>query len=360
MNNINSLRKKINVIDTKLLTLLNQRAMLSKQIGEIKKLAGRDIYSPGRERVVINRILSLNKGPIKNEFLKEIFSQIIQVCRLQQKVLSIAYLGPEGTFTHLAAIKIFGSGNNFVPKETITDVFNEIEKNMIEFGVVPLENTTEGVVTHTLDMFLETNLYICGELNMKVSHCLVSKEKNLKNIKIVYSHPQAIAQCRNYLYNKLKNIKIVEVSSTAEAARIVSQKHSNKNKHSAAIASELSAKIYNLNILEKNIEDNEENYTRFIVIGKHSTEHSGNDKTSIAFSVKDRVGILHDVLAPFKKYNINLTKIESRPSKKRPWEYIFFVDLIGHIKDKKVSCAIKELTNLCVYYKFLGSYPAAK
>ncbi|MFQ3675391.1 MAG: prephenate dehydratase [Endomicrobiia bacterium] len=357
MNKLNLLRKKINIVDEKLLHLLNQRAVLSKQIGEIKKNYGNDIYSPGREKVVINRILSLNKGPIKNDDLKEIFLEIIQICRLQQKVLSVAYLGPQATFTHLAAIKIFGSGNNFVPKETIYDVFNDIEKNIIEFGVVPVENTTEGVVTHTLDMFLETNLYICGELNMKISHCLVSKEKKIDNIKVIYSHPQAIAQCRNYLYKKLKNVRIVEVSSTAQAAKIVSEKRISK---SAAISSEISAKIYNLNILAKKIEDSEENYTRFIVIGKHSSEYSGSDKTSIAFTVKDRIGILHDALAPFKKYKINLTKIESRPNKKRPWEYIFFVDLIGHIKDKKVACAIKELTNLCAYYKFLGSYPSAK
>lgn len=355
MEKLNKLRTKIDDIDNKILYLINQRAKIAKKIGEIKITKGYDIYSPDREKEIIERLIKNNKGPITEEDIKDIFSTIMQVCRYQQKMLTISYLGPEGTFTHLAALKIFGNRNSYITKETIGDVFYSVEKNETEFGVVPVENTTEGIVTHTLDMFLECDLYICGELNMKISHCLVSNEISIDNIKYVYSHPQAIAQCKNFINTKLQGKEIFEVSSTAEAAKIVKKK-----KYSAAISAEVTAKIYNLNVLAKNIQDLEDNYTRFIVIGKHKVSNSGKDKTSIMFSLKDRVGILHDALAPFKKYNINLTKIESRPSKKQPWEYVFFVDFIGHINDKNVKKAIAELEKLCVYYKFLGSYPQAK
>ncbi|MFN3551294.1 MAG: prephenate dehydratase [Endomicrobiia bacterium] len=355
MNRLKKLRTIINNIDTKILNLINQRAKIVKKIGEIKIRKGYNIYSPEREKEIIERLIKNNTGPITKDDIKDIFSTIMQVCRYQQKIITISYLGPEGTFTHLAALKIFGNRNNYIAKETIGDIFYSVEKNETEYGVVPVENTTEGIVTHTLDMFLECDLYICGELNMKISHCLVSKESSINKIKYLYSHPQAIAQCKNFINTKLHNAKIFEVSSTAEAAKIVKNK-----KYSAAISSEITAKIYNLNILSKNIQDMEDNYTRFIVIGKDKVSNSGKDKTSIMFSLKDKVGILHDALSPFKKYNINLTKIESRPSKKRPWEYVFFVDFIGHINDKNVKKAIAELENLCVYYKFLGSYPQAK
>ncbi|MEN3013680.1 MAG: prephenate dehydratase [Endomicrobiia bacterium] len=351
---IEKLRKKINNIDYKLLKLLNQRAKIAREIGLIKITKGYSIYSPDREKKILKRLIQLNQGPLDETDIKDIFSLIIQVCRDQQKKFYISYLGPEGTFTHLAAIKIFGNKNYYISKETINDVFYSVEKDEAEFGVVPVENTTEGIVTHTLDMFLECDLYICGEINMKISHCLISKEFSIEKIKHLYSHPQAIAQCKSFINTKLHNVKIYEVSSTAEAARIISHK-----KNSAAIASEISAKIYGLKILARNIQDLEDNYTRFIIIGKHKIPNSGKDKTSIMFSLKDRVGILHDALAPFKKYGINLTKIESRPSRQRPWEYVFFVDFVGHIEDKNVKKAIDELEKLCMYYKFLGSYPKA-
>lgn len=356
MKQIENLRKKINQIDLKILNLLNRRAEIAKQIGQIKTFKGFSVYSPEREKEIVQKMIKHNNGPLENEDVREIFSTIIQICRYQQKKFTISYLGPEGTFTQLAAIKIFGNRNIYISKETISDVFYSVEKNEAEFGVVPVENTTEGIVSYTLDMFLECNLYICGELDMKIEHCLVSKENSIKNIKYVYSNPQAFAQCKNFVSTKLHNVKLYEVSSTAEAAKIVSQKM-----YSAAISSEVSSKIYKLNILAKNIQDLEDNYTKFIVIGKHSiAKPSGKDKTSILFSLKDRVGILHDALASFKKYNINLTKIESRPSKQRPWEYVFFVDFIGHINNKNVKKAIEELEKLCANYKFLGSYPQSK
>lgn len=354
MKNIEELRKKISKIDEKLLKLLNERATIAKKIGLIKVAKGYSIYSPEREKQVIETLIKLNKGPLDEADIKDIFSAIIQACRYQQKKFCISYLGPEGTFTHLAAIKVFGNKNYYISKETINDVFYSVEKHEAEFGVVPVENTTEGIVTHTLDMFLECDLYICGEINMKISHCLLSREDSLDKIRYIYSHPQAIAQCKNFINTKLQKSEIHEVSSTAEAAKIVLNR-----KNSAAIASEISAKLYNLKILAKNIQDLEDNYTRFIIVGKHKVSNSGKDKTSIVFSLKDRVGVLHDALAPFKKYGINLTKIESRPSRQRPWEYVFFVDFLGHIENENVKKAISELEKLCVFYKFLGSYPKA-
>ncbi|MCX7957221.1 MAG: prephenate dehydratase [Endomicrobia bacterium] len=354
MKKIEKYREKINILDEKILTLLNERAKIAAKIGLLKIKKGMEIYSPDREKKILVRLDKINKGPLNSEDIKEIFSSIIQVCRYQQKKFLISYLGPEGTFTHLAAIKIFGSKNIYVSKDTINDVFYTVERGDTEFGVVPVENTSEGIVTHTLDMFLECNLYICGEYNMKISHFLVSIENNIENIKYIYSHPQAIAQCKGFIASNLPHVKIFEVSSTAEAAKIVKKK-----KRSAAISSEIASKLYGLKILAKNVQDIEDNYTRFIVIGKHKVSNSGADKTSIMFSLKDRVGILHDALAPFKKYGINLTKIESRPSKQRPWEYVFFVDFLGHIDNSSVKKAIIELEKLCVFYKFLGSYPKA-
>lgn len=354
MENIEKLRKKISQIDLKLLKLLNERAKIAKKIGLIKIAKGYNIYSPEREKQIIETLIKLNKGPLDELDIKDIFSVIIQACRYLQKKFYISYLGPEGTFTHLAAIKVFGNKNYYVSKETINDVFYSVEKDETEFGVVPVENTTEGIVTHTLDMFLECELYICGEINMKISHCLLSKENSIEKIKYIYSHPQAIAQCKNFISTKLSKVKIYEVSSTAEAAKIVSNR-----KNSAAIASEISARLYNLKILAKNIQDLENNYTRFIIIGKHKVANSGKDKTSIVFSLKDKVGVLHDALTPFKKYGINLTKIESRPSRQRPWEYVFFVDFLGHIDNENVRRAISALEKLCIFYRFLGSYPKA-
>lgn len=355
MKELQKLRSKIDHIDEKILELLNKRAELAQKIGKIKFLQGQTIYSPEREKKIIRRLVKLSKGPLNEDDVREIFTAIIHICRHQQKKFTVAYFGPEGTFTHLAALEAFGNKNIYFAKETIDDVFYSVIKGESEFGVVPVENTTEGIVTHTFDMFLECDLYICGEINMKISHCLVSKENYISKIRYVYSNPQAIAQCKNYISLKLPNVKIYEVSSTAEAAKIVAKK-----RYSAAIASEVSAKIYGLNVLDKDIQDIENNYTRFIIIGKHRVPRSGHDKTSIMFALKDRVGILHDALAPFKKYGINLTKIESRPSKQRPWEYVFFVDFVGHIDDKNVKKAIKELEELCVNYKFLGSYPKAE
>lgn len=355
MSKIAKIRKEIDSLDRKILQLLNQRGKKVLLIGSIKKHNSADFYVPERERIVLNKITRSNKGPLPADAVKEIFSEILNVCRSLQTRLRIAYLGPEATFTHLAAIKNFGQAAHFISSKSIADVFEEVEKGQADYGVVPIENSTEGVINHTLDMFVESELKICAEILLEVSHCLLSRDENLKNIKIVYSKDQALAQCRHWLEDNLTWAEKREVASTSEAARLAS-----KTPHTAAIASSIAAQIYGLNILATKLEDKINNYTRFLVISKKLPGRTGKDKTSILFSVKDRIGALHDMLVPFKKYNLNLTKIESRPSKRKAWEYIFFVDFLGHISEKKVKLALAELSKICLFVKILGSYPRSE
>jgi len=348
---IENLRKEIDEIDSHLVELLNKRAQKVLQIAKIKEKEEKSYYSPGREKVVINKLLSLNKGPLPDEVLKEIIKTILQTFLSFQRKLKIVYFGPPATFTHLAAIKNFGHNAEYIPARSISEIFGLVEKSKADYGVVPVENSTEGVVSHTLDMFLESDLKICAEIVLEVVHHLLGKNK-IEEVKKVYSHPQAIAQCRGWLEENFPSVNICETESTARAAQLASQEEG-----AAAIASEVAAGIYGLNILEDHIEDSPHNYTRFLVIGRNFTDKSGDDKTSILFSIKDRVGALHDMLVPFKKYGINLTKIESRPTKKKAWEYVFFVDFEGHKDDEKVKKALSELEEGCFFLKILGSYP---
>lgn len=345
-------RKRIDNIDGKILELLNERIKLAIEIGKIKSERKEDIFAPVREKEIVSNLMRLNRGPIPDEFLSDIFHEILNASRSIQKKIKISYLGPEATFTHLAAIKIFGRRVCYISVESIQDVFIEIERGRADYGVVPIENSTEGVVNHTLDMFIESDLKITSEIFLEISHYLLSKNSSIQKIKKVYSHPQAIAQTRNWIDKNLKGIKIIEVASTSEAARFAK-----KEKNTAAISSIVASEIYGLNIIAKNIEDFENNFTRFLVIGKKSPAASGIDKTSIMFSIKDKVGALHDMLIPFKKNKLNLTKIESRPTKMKAWEYIFFVDFMGHIDDKNVKKALSELEKNCTVLKILGSYP---
>lgn len=352
---LKKLRSQVDSLDLRILQLLNQRAKLVKQIGKIKSLRREQYYAPEREREILSRITRNNQGPLPKEAVKEIFSEILHTCRSLEKKLKIVYLGPEATFTHLAAIKNFGKSANYISTKSISDVFAEVEKERADYGVVPIENSTEGVVNHTLDMFIESDLKICAETLLEISHYLLSQTGDLKKIKRIYSHPQALAQCRNWLEDHLPNAELVETASTAEAAQKVK-----KESNAAAIASDLAAELYGLKIVASRIEDRSDNFTRFLVISKNFPAPSGTDKTSILFSIKDRVGALHDMLVPFKKNKINLTKIESRPTKKKAWEYIFFVDFSGHIVESKVKKALSELEEQCLYLKILGSYPRAE
>ncbi|MBI5124548.1 MAG: prephenate dehydratase [Candidatus Omnitrophica bacterium] len=350
--NLKNLRKTIDSIDAQILKSLNKRARIILEIGKLKGKRKEPIYVPHREKDVYNKIVSQNKGPVSNNSLKAIFREIMSSALQLERPLEIAYLGPEFTFTHLASMKKFGSSVDYIGLETITSVFNEVEKETADYGVVPIENSIEGAVNHTLDMFIDSDLKVCSEIFLEISHSLLSKERDKNRIKKIYSNPQVFGQCRRWLETNLPKSELIEVSSTAKAAEIAS-----KEGASACIASELASKKYNLRVLYRSIEDSAYNVTRFLDIGRTYAKPTESDKTSIMFSVKDRAGALHDMLVPFKKYGINLTKIESRPSKLKAWEYYFFVDLEGHYLDSKVKKALAELEKVALYMKVLGSYP---
>lgn len=347
-------RQQIDQIDLKILELLNNRIEIAQTIGQIKKLNQEDIYAPNREKEVITNLVKKNKGLLPNEELKNIFREIIKTSLSFQKKLGIAYLGPEASFTHLAGIKNFGRQAQYISVKSIGDVFNEVEKGRADYGVVPVENTTEGMVNYTLDMFMDSDLRICAEVLLEIHHNLAARV-TLDKVRKIYSHTQTVAQCRDFLEEKMSNIKIVEVESNSRAAQLAQ-----RDLKSAAIVSTVAAELYNLNILVPRIEDMANNYTRFLVVGKNDAAKSGQDKTSILFSIKDRVGALYDMLLPFRKANLNLTKIESRPTKKKAWEYVFFIDFIGHREDENVRSALAELEKSCLFLKILGSYPLAE
>jgi len=352
MKKIDELRRKIDEIDEKLIELLNKRAEIVKEVIEIKEKEKKSVFDPSREKKIIERLINKNKGMLKPEDLKIIMESIFKIYRGMFREIKVAYLGPEGTFTHLAAMKKFGEKAKYIPVKTIDEVFREVEKKRVDYGVVPVENSIEGIVTHTLDVFLESDLKIISEISLEIHHYLLSKENSIDKIKKIYSHPQAIAQCRNWIGENLPEAEIFETESTISAVKKVM-----KEKNAAAIASEIASSMYNLNIIAERIEDFRENITRFLVIGSDFAEKTGNDKTSILFSIKDRVGALHDILSYFKEENINLTKIESRPSKKKAWEYVFFVDFIGHKDDINVKRALNNVEKVSVFLKILGSYP---
>jgi len=352
---LKTLRNKIDLVDRHILGLLNKRAGLALEIGMIKAKHKKAVYVPDREKEVYGSITSANKGPLKDEALKAIYREILSSALSLQKPLRISYLGPELTFTHIAAMKKFGASVEYISCDSITDVFDEVEKGRADYGVVPIENSTEGAVTHTLDMFIDSELKICSEIYLDISHNVLSNVKDIKRIKNVYSKDQVFAQCRRWLENNLPRAELIEVSSTAKAAQLAS-----KNKSCAAIASSLAASKYRLRVIAASIEDSKYNVTRFLVIGRNTVSNpTKEDKTSIMVSIRDKVGALHDLLALFKRNKINLTKIESRPSKKRAWDYYFFIDLEGHYEDSNVRRALSRLKNAVSYIKILGSYPVS-
>lgn len=352
MSKINELRKKIDKIDENILELLNKRAEAAILIGEEKSKTRSNFHIPDREMEIIVRLTRINNGPFPNDSLKSVYREILSATLSLERPLTIAYLGPQATFTHLAAMNQFGSSAVYIPSDRLDTIFSEVEAGRADYGVVPVENSMEGVVTHTLDLFVDSNVHICGEILLEIHQNLLSRCKNMKEIKKIYSHPQPIAQCRLWLEGNLPKTPHYEVSSTAKAAEMAA-----KEKGAAAIASEAAAGLYGLTMLAKDIEDSKNNYTRFLIIGKIKRGRSGSDKTSILVSIKDRVGALYDILNPFAKSKINLTKIESRPLRKRAWEYVFFIDFEGHIEDKKVSDTVEKLKKDVLFLKILGSYP---
>lgn len=351
-NQLANLREQINRIDEEVLRGISERARLVKGIWNLKQEQHLEPYSAEREKLIHRRLEQLNRGPLTSEAIRTIFQEIISACLSLEKPLRIAYFGPEATFTHQAALNHFGHAPEFIQIATIDGIFQEVEKNRCDYGVVPIENSTEGSVYRTLDMFIETPLQICAETTLEISLYLLSTSDRIEEIKEIYSHPQALAQCSRWLSNNLPDIPVHAAPSTAKAAQKAASEPS-----AGAIASKLAASLYNLKILKAKIEDYTNNITRFWVIGHKSPEKSGEDKTSIMFSLKDEAGALYKSLYPFSKYGINMHKIESRPSKERPWEYVFFTDVEGHITDSNMGKSLDEMGEIVNFYKILGSYP---
>ncbi len=348
---INKIRKNIDTLDKQIVGLLNKRAQKILEIGKLKNKLNKSIYAPSREKDILTRIKKVNSGPLDNGALESIYREVMSASLTLEKPITIAYMGPQATFSHQAALKKFGASVAYLACNTISDVFSEVEKDKADYGVIPIENSIEGAISHTLDMLVDSDLKICSQVMLDVSHNVLANGPK-KNIKKIYSNPQVFGQCRLWLESNLPWAELIEVSSTTRAAQIAS-----REKNAACIASLLAAKEYKIKVVAKDIEDSPHNITKFLVIGKSEAEPTGHDKTSVLFSIKDKVGALQDMLLPFKKYKINMTKIESRPSKKKAWDYFFFVDLLGHVKDKNVAKALAELEEKCKFLKILGSYP---
>ena len=352
---ISELREKIDHIDATLVELINQRAECAIEIGSMKDKDAKSIFAPEREKQVLSGVLANNKGPLSDKAMSAVFREVISACRALEKPITVSYLGPAGSYTHIASILKFGESSEFLSCNTIPDVFSAVEHKHANYGVVPVENSTEGIVSHTLDMFLLSDLRICAEVNAPISHNLLSNGTDISQIRRIYSMPQAIAQCRNWISANMPGVEVLEVSSTTKGAKMCEGYPS-----SAAIASSLAAKEYGLNILAEGIEDNPHNRTRFLVVGYSKPQPSGKDKTSIVFSVSHKSGSLYHALRVFDEAGINLTMIESRPTKQMPWEYIFFVDLQGHENETKIMDAITNLKEISHFVRILGSYPEAE
>jgi chorismate mutase/prephenate dehydratase len=348
------LRQAIDALDDDLLRLLNERARLVQEVGKIKSQLKQPFYVPERERQILERLQAANTGPFPTEALRPVFGEIISACLSLEHPLRVAFLGPEATFTHMAARTRFGLSARYVPAATAAGVFTEVEKGLADLGVVPIENSTDGVVNSTLDMLIDSELSITAEIDMQVSQCLLTRSGSLDGVQKVYSHPQALGQCRRWLSANLPNVAQIEVASTALAARLTKD-----DPVAAAVASELAGQLYDLKIARRKIEDEVRNVTRFLVIGREEPPPTGRDKTSILFSLKDTAGVLFRVLQPLADAGLNLSRIESRPSRKKLWDYVFFIDVDGHRKDDGVQAAIKALEERCEFVKVLGSYPRA-
>ena len=348
-------RKEIDRIDDEILHLLNERSKSVVEIGKLKKQqdVGANLHTPAREAAIIERLIGQNTGPFPSDAIRPVYREIMSASLSLEGPQKVAYLGPRATFTHMACTQKFGASAQYVPVNSIKDVFSEVERGRANFGVVPIENTTEGVVNHTLDMFIDSNLLIYGEVLQEVSHHLMSKSGAAEEIKKICSHPHAIAQCRNWLETNMPHAPVSEVASTARAAEMCLDDPS-----IAAIASELAAQLYGLKVIKSRIEDNLNNFTRFLVLSQKPPQRTGKDKTSLMLSIKDKVGALYDLLRPFASHGLSMTKIESRPSRRKAWEYIFFVDVEGHIEEERVKKAVEEITGRCLFMKVLGSYPA--
>ncbi len=350
---IEELRNQINALDNQLVKLLNERARIVVEIGKLKKQIGGQIYSPEREKEVFTRIAEVNQGPLPDKCLIAIWRELMSGSFVLERPLRIGYLGPGGSFSHTAATLKFGQSVEYEPLADIKSIFDEVSKGHCDLGVVPVENTTGGGVVETLDAFTTTDVKVCAEVLMAIHHSLMAN-CSLDEIRTIYSKPEVFAQCRNWMSSTVKEVQTIPVASTARAAQMAAAEP-----NAAAIGSTIAAELYGLKIVFENIEDITNNITRFLVVSREDAKPTGEDKTAILFSTAHKAGALADVLDVFKKYDINLTNIESRPSKKRQWEYYFFVDFVGHRTDKQVQKGLEEARKHCLQLSVLGSFPRA-
>ena len=353
---LEAVRERIDSIDQELMRLINQRAECAQDVARIKREHDTEatFYRPEREAQVLRSVMDANKGPLSDEEMARLFREIMSACLALEQPLTVAYLGPAGTFTQSAALKHFGHSIKTEAMSAIDEVFREVEAGSCNYGVVPIENSTEGVITHTLDMFLQSPLRICGEVTLRIHHHLLSRAVSLAEIKRIYSHQQSLAQCREWLDANLPGVERIAVSSNAEAAKLATEETG-----AAAIAGQTAAELYKLNILSPNIEDQPENTTRFLVIGSQDVPASGQDKTSLLVSTKNQAGSLYRLLKPLAESGVSMTRIESRPSHCTNWEYVFFLDIKGHKDEDKVHHALEALKQEADLFKILGSYPRA-
>ncbi|KFI23955.1 prephenate dehydratase [Nitrosococcus oceani] len=353
---LQEIRARIDALDEQLQCLINERAELARQTAQIKQAAGlgENCFRPEREAEILRRVIARNQGPLSGQEMARLFREIMSACLALETPLVIAYLGPEGTFTEAAALKHFGHSVKTQPFMAIDEVFREVEAGTAYYGVVPVENSTEGAVTHTLDRFLVSPLQICGEVELRIHHHLLSRNQTIAEVNRLYAHQQTLAQCREWLDAHLAGCERIPVSSNGEAAR-----RAGDESGCAAIASDRAREIYGLHALATNIEDEPGNTTRFLVIGSQAVVASGNDKTSLLVSGPNRSGLLYDLLSPLAEYGISMTRLESRPSRRQLWEYVFFIDVEGHIDDSNLTTALATLKERASFLKLLGSYPRA-
>ncbi len=348
---LSDIRKKIDELDSKLIALLNERADLVHEVGLVKKRDGMAIYAPEREEQLLQSLLKRNHGRLPEASVRAIYREIMSASLALEKHLSIAYLGPAATWSHQAARQKFGASVEYAAQSSIAEVFNVVSRGKADYGVVPIENSTEGAVNYTLDVFIDSELKICAAFLLKIENNLLAKIPR-EQIRKVYSHPQVFGQCRQWLRHNLPHADLIEVASTTHAAELAA-----RETDAAAIAGQMAADVYGLDIVDRSVQDNPENTTRFLVIGHKTCPPTGDDKTSLMFCVQDKPGALFSALEPFQRLKINMSKIESRPSKRRAWEYFFFVDVDGHEQDPTLIEALADLEKHCTFVKILGSYP---
>lgn len=354
MNDLDAMRKQIDALDARILECLNERARIALEIGRLKQQSNAPIYVPEREKKVFTRLTELNQGPLDNRSIIGVYREIISAIRALERPTTVAFLGPSDTFSHMAAMRVFGAQAEYHPMPSFLDVFTEVERSRVDYGVVPVESSMGGSVSDTLDRFITSDLKIVNEVLMHITQNLLANGP-MNEIRRVYSKDNALLQCRNWLRANLPGVELIETSSTAEAARRAAAEPG-----TAAIASRMAAATYNIEILAERIEDAPHNYTRFVVIGRQLVHRTGDDKTAILVWMKDRPGALYNLLLPFARRNINLTRIESRPSREKPWEYVFFIDFIGHVEDTVVQEVLSEASEQARNLKVLGSFPRAE